>query len=167
MCDMEENIVGYEGYYVTNMGEVYSTKCGYKRLLKSRKSQNGYLYVNLSKNGKYKSKNIHILVAKAYIPNPNNFPQVNHIDGNKSNNNVNNLEWCTASHNMKHAYKIGVLTLKKGEEHNSAKLKEKDIIEIRNKFETKKYTHLMLANEYGVTRGNIRHILTRRTWKEI
>lgn len=69
----------------------------------------GYALVSLSKNGKKKKFRIHRLVAEAFIPNPNNYPCVNHIDGNKLNNNVNNLEWCTEKQNMEHAAKFNLV----------------------------------------------------------
>jgi len=69
---------------------------------------NGYYYVCLSKNGKVRKFKVNRLVAQAFIPNPDNKPFVNHIDGDKLNNNVNNLEWCTQSENMLHAYKYGL-----------------------------------------------------------
>lgn len=68
-----------------------------------------YRCVRPSINGKQKSLYVHRLVAEAFIPNPHNFPQVNHIDGNPENNNVSNLEWCSASHNIKHAYETGLI----------------------------------------------------------
>ena len=82
---------------------------------------NGYYKVGLYRNGKAKNFKIHRLVAEAFIPNPNNYPQVNHIDGHKNNNCVDNLEWCDNSYNMKEAYRIGLIVpnhkgvFKKGE----------------------------------------------------
>lgn len=103
-----KDVVDYEGLYkVSNKGNVYSVgrvssqgkKCG-GLTLKPRSFRNGYLHVNLYKNGKMKSKSIHRLVAEVFIPNPNNFPEVNHLDENKTNNYVEDLEWCTREYNM-------------------------------------------------------------------
>lgn len=104
-------ITGYEGLYeVSNYGNVRSVtrkvRCrgqGY-RAIKSRPRQiqqrgNGYLFVSLCKNGKHKMFSVHRLVADAFIPNPNKFPQVNHRDEDKTNNHVENLEWCTSVYN--------------------------------------------------------------------
>lgn len=110
---MEEwkDIEGYEGRYkISNLGNVmscerYARVCGGgKRLLpqmilKPYKSTGGYLQVNLRKNGGFKPKLIHRLVAIAFIPNKNNLPEVNHKDEDKENNNVENLEWCTSKYN--------------------------------------------------------------------
>ena len=94
-----KDIKGYEGkYQVSNLGRVYSF---YKKnCLKPGKCKDGYLIVRLYKNGKGKPFYIHKLVALHFIPNPNNFPQINHRDENKSNNCVSNLEWCTRKYNM-------------------------------------------------------------------
>ena len=78
------------------------------RLLKKYKGTTGYYYVNLSKDSKVKLSQVHILVAKAFIPNPEKYKLINHKDGNKLNNAVDNLEWCDYSHNIKEAYRIGL-----------------------------------------------------------
>ena len=93
-----KDVVGYEGIYaVTSCGKVWSYKS--EKFLKPRANNYGYLYVNLSKNGKIKSYHIHRLVAMAYIPNPENLPQINHRDENKTNNCLQNLEWCNCNYN--------------------------------------------------------------------
>jgi hypothetical protein len=88
------------------MGDILSLKN--KKYLKSNLKQNGYVYIMLYKNDGGKTHRVHRLVAESYLENNDNKPQVNHIDGNKSNNNVNNLEWCTQSENQKHAISIGL-----------------------------------------------------------
>ena len=104
---MEEewrDILGYEGLYqVSNLGKVRSLKDSHgknrKLILKERTDKDGYKRVHLFKNGKGKHYGVHRLVAITFIPNPNNLPQVNHIDENKENNTIYNLEWCTAEYN--------------------------------------------------------------------
>lgn len=92
-----KDIKGYEGMYaVTECGHVWSHK---RKLFLKPTNTNGYLYVHLSKNGKVQSLGIHRLVAEAYIPNPENKPQVHHIDKNRANNCINNLQWVTAKEN--------------------------------------------------------------------
>lgn len=108
-----KDIEGYENkYQISNLGKVRSlidNKGNERIVIKTTKEQNnGYLYVNLWKNSKMKSKKIHRLVAEAFLDNPQNKPQVNHIDGNKENNCVDNLEWISASDNCKHAYNSGL-----------------------------------------------------------
>lgn len=93
-------------YEISSNGKVRNLKT--RRMLRPGKDKCGYLHVSLSKNGKTKTLKIHRLVANAFIENFENLPQVNHKDGNKENNNVNNLEWVTCSGNLKHAYKNGL-----------------------------------------------------------
>lgn len=97
MKEIWKDIEGYEGLYqVSNFGNVYSFLT--KKKLKPGNDK-GYLKVNLSKQKKVKQFTMHRLVAKAFIPNPNNYPIINHKDENPSNNHVNNLEWCDYRYN--------------------------------------------------------------------
>ncbi len=105
-------IKGYEGLYeIDEYGNVFSilqSSSRRKRQLSDYSNNLGYRKVNLyDMNGKCSKRYVHRLVAEAFIPNPNNKPNVNHIDGNKQNNNVENLEWCTQSENIKHTYDVG------------------------------------------------------------
>ncbi len=103
MYEIFKDIKGYEGLYqVSNLGRVKSFNRGKERILKPCLDRYGYFHVTLSKNGKQKGCTIHRLVATTFIPNPNNLPQINHIDGNKTNNKIENLEWCTAQENVTH-----------------------------------------------------------------
>jgi hypothetical protein len=101
-------IKGFEDYSVTTDGQVFShfTNKFIKPFL--RENTYKYLYVNLYNNGKKSKHSIHRLVANAYIPNINNKPQVNHINGKKFDNRCHNLEWATASENGLHAYRNGL-----------------------------------------------------------
>ena len=98
------DVPGYEGkYQVSNTGQVRSLNymhTGKTKILKQDTSKRGYKRVILSKNGKVKAYSVHRLVAIAFIPNPNNWPQVNHKDENPANNFYKNLEWCTPKYNM-------------------------------------------------------------------
>ena len=96
MKEIWKEITEYEGlYWVSNLGHV---KNKYDKIL-IPEIRSGYYSVDLCKNGKHKKHRIHRLVAEAFIPNPDNLPQVNHIDENKVNNNVDNLEWCDNTYN--------------------------------------------------------------------
>lgn len=101
MVEIWKDIVGYENLYqVSNFGNVRSFKHKKPKLLKPRKDSKGYLQIVLSNHNKSR-KNflIHRLVAQAFIPNPKNYPVINHKDENPLNNNVSNLEWCTQKYN--------------------------------------------------------------------
>lgn len=91
------------------------------KILKQGENAKGYLQIGLAKGGKRTTKKVHRLVAEMFIPNPNNLPQVNHIDGNKKNNNVENLEWCTNKYNIEEAWKMGLAKGKRGEKHPHSK----------------------------------------------
>lgn len=102
MEEIWKYIKEYPNYMISSYGRIKSlgnNKTRKEKILKPKKKRNGYLQVHLSKNGKLKSFQIHRLVAEAFIPNPNNYPQINHKDENKGNNVVSNLEWCTAKYN--------------------------------------------------------------------
>ena len=118
-----KQIPGYDGYMVSNTGEVLSTvKQVYskkekhvvpfyrRKLLAQHKNKGGYMCVGIG--GKYqggrKTVKVHRLVASAFVKNPDNLPEVNHIDGDKTNNSADNLEWTTHSENEKHAYRTGL-----------------------------------------------------------
>lgn len=107
--------IGHGGYSVTAKGEVYSLHS--KRFLSGFINPGGYRSVSLSNgDGTFKQYQIHRIIATIYIPNPDTKPYVNHIDGNKLNNAVYNLEWVTGSENNNHAYRLG---LNKGKNHGT------------------------------------------------
>lgn len=107
------DILGYEGYYKINIdGEIYS--CKSKRIIKSHLSKKGYLSIQLFKEGNQKCFRIHRLLATTFIPNPENKPQVNHINGIKTDNRLENLEWATAKENTIHSWSLGLSKSKEG-----------------------------------------------------
>ena len=118
----------------------------------------GYLMIGFS------SKNhlIHRLIAEKYIPNPENKPTVNHINGIKDDNRVENLEWNTRSENMRHAYNTGL-----NNQNHTRKLTIKEVSEVREKYIPRKYTQRMLSEEYGVPQSAISYIINKKTYKEV
>ena len=138
-----KDISGYEKYEVSNFGKVRSRarkcvdtwgrECFRKtKILSPASDHKGYMFVVLyDKNQNTKAIKIHRLVAEAFIPNPNEYQQINHIDGNKKNNNKSNLEWCTGSQNIRHAYENGLMHAVKGEKHHKATLTDRQVEWIR------------------------------------
>ena len=107
---MIQEINGYPDYYVDDSGKIYSRKSGELKEIKQYPKTHGYLYVTLRKNNKRYYLRVHRLVADTFIPNPDNLPEVNHKDENKTNNRVDNLEWCTSSDNKIYGsrlYRVG------------------------------------------------------------
>lgn len=147
-----------EGYDVNVFGKVINTTTNY--ILKPKHNTGGYCYVKLKGKNYY----IHRLVATKYIPNPDNKPQVNHIDGNKDNNHVNNLEWTTAKENKAHAINHDLVA--NGEQICHTKLTEDDVRFIRqNAKKTIKVKDL--AEMYHVSVKTIGDIINYRTWNHI
>lgn len=101
-----KTINGFSSYLICNNGEVYNKRSKYRKCPTSNRHGKGYLYVDLYERNKYTRQYIHRLVAEAFIPNPENKPYVNHIDGDPHNNSAENLEWCTPLENVEHAVKI-------------------------------------------------------------
>lgn len=104
-----KKIQDYPNYQVSNLGNVKRKyKNGKEKILKNCFDKDKYFIVCMSEKNKKTTKRVNILVAKAFIPNPNNYPIINHINGIKTDNRTENLEWCTYSHNSKEAYRIGL-----------------------------------------------------------
>jgi hypothetical protein len=155
-------IKDFPNYAISRDGEVLNLKFNTK--FKPCKNQE-YIRVKLSKDLSYKNFDIHRLVAEAYIDNVNNYPQVNHINGIKHDNRVENLEWCTASQNANHAFinKLRTPLSTCGEKNGQAKLTELQVLEIRNSILSKKE----LAALYNVSYNTIWDIIKIRKWKHI
>jgi len=148
-------------YTIFISGKVINTKTN-KELTHSL-SSNGYLIVSLYR----KAKKLHRLLAKAFIQNPNSYPVINHIDGNKLNNELDNLEWCTYSHNLQHAYdnKLRVTTLGKcsGVKHGRSNFTKDDILNIRDS----KLSQKEIAIKYNCHPSIIQRIVTNKSYYPI
>lgn len=150
-------IKGYEGLYqISNYGNVKNKK---GKLLKLRKDKYGYSIAYLYKNRIMKCKKAHRLVAQAFIPNPDNKPQVNHINGDKTDNRVENLEWCTNGENIRHSWENNLHKKVFGSNHaNAVKIKQYDpqgnfIKEWGSIVEASKYYKTTLSNIWGCLNG--------------
>ena len=152
-------VPGYEGLYeVSDQGRVK----GPKGLVKPKIGKNGYARTELWKKGERWRPSIHRLVAQTFIENSANKPQVNHLDGNKLNNAVSNLQWCTAQENMLHAV---AMHNRHGENVSTAKLTEREVTAILVMLE--KGVHgKWLADIFGVTNAQITNLRLKRQWRE-
>lgn len=163
--DKLKKIEGYDRYYVSCDGEVYSFyKNGVVKKLSKRINKGGYYYVNLCKNAIYKSIGVHRLVALCFLDSVEGCNIVNHIDCNKLNNNVENLEFTTYQGNAMHASKNNRLDPRKGEDCNLSKLTEQDVREIRA---SKELSQKELGEKYNVSKSTVNQILRRIIWKHI
>lgn len=133
-------IQDFPNYYVTPEGFIYSERRGI--ILKGGVDKDGYIMVTLCDRGRRRTAKVHREVAKAYVPNPDNLPVTNHIDGIKTNNHPSNLEWTTVSGNTKHAYKLGALN-QQGESNNACKYQD-TIVE--RAMELSQITNLSIAD---------------------
>jgi hypothetical protein len=100
-------IDGYEDLYsISNFGRVMSRHWNKTRIIRPRENNRGYLLVNLCKNGELKTFKVHVLVAKHFLPNPHGLTEINHKDEDKTNNRLDNLEWCTRSYNVNYGTRV-------------------------------------------------------------
>lgn len=164
MKEIWKPILELDTYYISNLGRVKNNKTG--RILKQHPDKDGYYRVVLWNGKKRLNRILHRLLAQHFICNPKNKPQVNHIDGNKQNNNISNLEWATLSENRRHAFKTGLQFGKKGVLNYNAKLTEKDILNIL--FLLKNGAkNVDLAKKYKVHRNHISRIKRKIRWSHI
>jgi hypothetical protein len=177
MEEIWKDIKGYCGLYqVSNLGRVKSLErtanggMGGIRKVPEKILRFGYVLgystVSLYKKGIQKNYTVHRLVIEAFIPNYENKPSVNHINGIKTDNMIKNLEWCTVKENNIHAYDSGLKKAAKGENHYNSKLSEETVIKIKyGKFEG--MSHAEIARIFGVKRLQVLKIRNGKTWKHI
>jgi len=151
MTDLEWKIIN--NYQVSNTGRVIG-KSG--KELKPAINQQGYYQVAFHINGVQYNKRVNRLVAECFIPNPENKPEVNHKDGDKRNNHVDNLEWCTKSENQLHAFRNGFKSMPRGNDSPCVKISDEDILKIREMKGVLKYKEI--AEIYNVDASLISRI---------
>jgi hypothetical protein len=154
-------------YNISNLGRVKSTEHGrMHKILKYQYNDYGYPYVFIWCNGERKARTVHRLVAETFIPNPNNFPVVNHLDSNPGNPKVDNLEWCTTKQNVRHSIIFGRGD-KRGEKCSTAKLTEEKVKEIIGHLKERKLTVESIARMYSVSTGTITAINIGKNWSHL
>lgn len=150
--------------YKTGKKAIHTTR---ERILKKRHDSKGYNTCILYKNGRTFCKKVHRLVAEAFLPNPKKYPQINHKNGIKDDNRVENLEWCDNSYNQKHAIKIGLRkNTSRGEDNNLSKLTERDVKRIRMALKCG-IQRKELEKIFKVSKPCITAIATNRNWKHV
>ena len=151
-------------YTINDNGEIFSDISG--KMKTRNKGNTEYQIINfMTQEGKKKTYRVHRLVMMAFKPIKDmDKLEVNHIDGDKKNNALSNLEWCSSSENQKHAFQTGLQQPRKGEKNNFSKLTQADIDKI---FELRNLGWLQkdIANQIGCTRSNISYILNHKTWQ--
>ena len=174
---MRKPIKGFEGLYeISDEGEVITLERELQtptakftlteRKSKGYKDKKGYMNFDFRRRGG-KVVRVHRLVAEAFIPNPNNYPQINHIDGDKTNNNVKNLEWCDNSMNQIHAFSNG---LQKGNfQHPNSKLSYDDVLYIKNSYQKGVIGKGMktLAKKFNISYSAIQQIIYGKSYKNV
>lgn len=167
MEEIWKTIEDYPQFEVSSCGNMRRIATG--KVLKLNINKQGYLVVcvSLGKKGTYKSFKVHREVARAFIPNPENKPQVNHIDGDKLNPHVTNLEWATASENIVHAYDNDLIDFRIGEEVWCAKLTQENVEFIRTNYSPRGINGIscrQLAKLFKVDHSVISRIVNKKAW---
>lgn len=156
----------YEEYFINESGEVFKCNNGKLRKLK-QSTQWGYKRVRLVIKGRETSRHVHRLLALAFIPNPENKPEVNHKDGDKSNNILDNLEWVTRAENNKHARELGLNKPLKGADNGRSILSEGQAVEILTLYLNSTKPYHEIAELFGVTTTTITALMLGKTWKHL
>lgn len=172
-----KKIPGYDfDYYITTDGRVWTNqrKNGIERFMKLVPHKDSYLHVGLYQNGKQKVKRVHRLVAEAFIPNPDNKPYINHIDGNRQNNDVSNLEWCTQAENVWHSIHVLGRWSYSEKQRKSASVQGKKMRKldmetakkIRQEYASGTTSSIKLSRKYGLSKPCVLRILHNQSYKE-
>ncbi|PTK22497.1 NUMOD4 domain-containing protein [Staphylococcus hominis] len=181
MTEEWKDVEGFPNYMISNCGRLYSKthvtvfEDGRRRkfegqFIKIYKSKNGYSIARLSHKGVKKTKYIHRLVANHFIEKNSGKNEINHKDGNKSNNKIENLEWCTSKENKVHGWQNKLYkphNNMRGTKHGNCKMSEKQVLEIRKLYDEKKKTLKELSLLFNAPHSTIQKIVYRKTWKNL
>lgn len=178
MQEIWKPIAGYEGLYeVSNLGRIKSLGRFRRakgealtwmdeRIKAPSPQREGYLSAHLYREGRMSKRYVHRLVAEAFLQNPIDLPEVNHLDGDKRNNSLPNLEWSSRSDNCRHAIDTALYKMAKGEDSGNAKITELDVLEIRRLAESGTF-HKDIASIYGIGRKAVTKIVNRQRWAHV
>ena len=162
MAEILHIIPKINSYRITESGKIWSDR--HSKFLTDKIANTGYGMIEYYIDGIRKRRNIHRILAELFIPNPENKPEVNHIDGNKLNNSLSNLEWVTHAENMQHANRTGLIKNRlNGSDVHFAKLNEQKVKEIRQS----PLSARKLSKIYGIAHQNIRQIKIGKTWAHV
>jgi hypothetical protein len=162
-----KEIPNYPGYFIVSNGTIISIRQGYPKIMTLYKDGGGRLFCQIYENKQYKNIRPHRLVAEAFIPNPNNYPQINHKNGICTDNRIENLEWCDQFMNAAHAEKHGLMHHARGESSGKRKQTNDSVREIRRLYKTGIYKYSELGLIFKCSGRNIQDIVNRVLWKHI
>lgn len=153
-----KSIKGFDDYFINKNGQVKSTKrCRgtQERILKPSKNQQGYITYNLMRGGKVFRKPLHRLLMETFIPNKDNLPCINHIDGNILNNSLDNLEWCTYGYNEKEAYRLGL---------KQSRIKPKQVVQLSKDYKIENVFESVqqIEKTLGYSSGNVVQVCNKK-----
>ena len=181
MTEIWKDIKGYEGFYqVSNIGKirsvdrlVHNPRYGFQKLkgklLSASPNSHGYPQIGLTQKGKRKTLKVHSLVALYFLDKISNKNEVNHKDGDKLNNRVENLEWCTRSENILHAFAFDLKEKPKGELNGQSKITKAEVIEIREMYKGrgKGLSLAKIALIYNLGSTQVSRIIKKQSWRHV
>lgn len=151
-------------YSISNLSRVRNNKTNL--ILKAYLDKDNYYRTTLRSKTKQLNRLIHRLVAQHFISNPDNKATVNHIDGNKQNNSIKNLQWCSNQENIDHAWGKGLMEVNHGEKHPNAKLTKKDVIQIKSMLKLK-INRILIAKKFKISKTQISNIARGTSWRRV
>lgn len=161
-----KEIPGFPFQYISNLGRVTNYTGGLRSTFLMGRKNHKYVHVHLYNGKESKNKSVHRLIAEAFVPNTQNKPYVNHINGIKTDNRPENLEWCTQLENVRHSISIGTYAL--GEKHSHAKLTNDQVREIREiRISNPDITIKELSKKYGINPGGMSRVCSGVHYKNV